>query len=103
MSKSYRELCNPRANGKGAGVDFSAFMKDVERARQKHSISDVTIVAQLAAMTSDGQEGRVQYTVHLGQPALMLQMLAEAFGYEQCAHEHRMIAAVAKAREKGRA
>lgn len=99
--KHYREISAPFDTVDAGNTALSAFFRDVEAARNKHRIPDVTVLCEVSHML-DGEEVRGGASSSFGDSARVLTMLAREFGAEQQRHEEKLSLILAHARKAAR-
>jgi hypothetical protein len=96
--KHYREISVPFETMAAGNTALAAFFRDVEAARDKHRIPDVTVICEIAH-TLDGEEVRGSASASFGDGARVITMLAREYGAEQARHEERVSLIMAHARK----
>lgn len=99
--KHYREISTPFETVAAGNAALVAFFRDVETARDKHRIPDVTVLCEIAH-TLDGEEIRGSASASFGDSSRVVTMLARAYGAEQQHHEERLALIMAHARKAAR-
>lgn len=99
--KHYREISTPFDTVEAGNAALRDFFADVEIARNKHRIPDVTVLCEISHVL-DGEEVRGSASASYGDSGRMLQMLAREYGAEQARHEERLALIMAHARKAAR-
>lgn len=76
----YRMCSEPFANSEAADAAVRAFLDEVEAARVKHRVADVTYIIQDSLKSEDGEPGMFIITGHQGDSLKQEAMLAYALG-----------------------
>lgn len=87
----YQMCSEPFADSDAADVAVRAFLDELEAARVKHRIADVSYVIQDSMKTDSGEAGIFIITGHQGDSAKREAMLAYALG--QCQKEREQLIA----------
>lgn len=96
--KQYRELSQPFDSSEIANEALKRFFDDVEAARTKHKIADVTVIVEVRHMI-DGEEVRGSASSHFGDSRNRLPMIAREYGAERQRHEDEMGLLIAMSRK----
>jgi hypothetical protein len=96
--KLYRELSEPFPSAEAGAAAVEAFIADMEEARKKHRIPDVSLVLGFNAVGSDDSEGTYVVNTHYGDSLKAVVMLADAYGRELSRHEEIRAALLGKKR-----
>lgn len=86
-SANYRKLSEPMATSQEADAALEAFWEELYELRNKHRITDVSIVFRVNYLADDGQEASVTSTAHYGDVNNHEAMMA--FGLGQAAAERQ--------------
>ncbi len=99
--KHYRDISGPFETIEAGNAALAAFFRDVETARDRHRIPDVTVLCEIAHVL-DGEEIRGSASVSFGDNSRVVTMLAREFGAEQQRNEERLALIIARARKAAR-
>lgn len=99
--ENYRRCSAPFLAAESANEALAAFFADVKAARDKHRISDVTVICEVSHLI-DGEEVLGSASSSLGDSARVLPMLAREFGAAQQRHEDQIALIVARSRKAAR-
>jgi hypothetical protein len=88
--KIYAEMCVPHDGADATNAAIDAFYADVNAARRKHRISDVSIVVRAFCKYEDDGPVPVLTSAHVGNPDNEESMLAFAFGGAKAARRQRI-------------
>lgn len=99
--KHYREISVPFDTAESGNTALAAFFRDVQAARDKHRIPDVTVLCEISH-TLNGEEVRGSASVSFGDSSRVVTMLAREYGAEQQRHEDRLALIIAAARKSAR-
>lgn len=81
--KLYRSLCEPFASNNELNESLGEFFKDVEAARERHKLRDVTIIVNASYLSAEGDESEGMAHLYLGDSRRAEGMAAWALGREQ--------------------
>ena len=94
----YRRLSEPFPSIEAANSALVAFFADVEAARERHRIADVTVLCEVSHVL-EGEEVRASASGMMGDSARVLPMIAREFGAAQQRHKEQIALVVARARK----